>query len=152
MKQMDFRHREDKDFVSRYIIYRKDNRMYIENSFFPDTLKNPELDKFFMHIANIPETLKAIMFVFKTPNGQGEFKDIIGHDETVTVLMSTERRITNLRLDTERKTEESDPLEFHFDTGEVPMDESRRVPTPAMVWVMDRMQEEYDAWKKEQGD
>ncbi|MBN2735640.1 MAG: hypothetical protein JXR70_01575 [Spirochaetales bacterium] len=152
MNQMDFPYHNKEKIIVRYKIFRKGDNLFIENAFFPITFIDQSLKTFFMHIANVPEILKAIIFVFKTPSGRGESQHIIQNKEDITVLMGIERRITELSLVTNRNNEYSDYLEFHFDIGEVPMDESKRIPTPAMVWVMDRMQEEYDAWKKEQGD
>ena len=151
MKQMDFRHWKGKDFISRYIIHRENDIVYIENFFFPETCEDPELDNFFIHAANIPEALEAIEFVFRAKMGRGESKHFSGNGENGYAIMGTERQITKLSLDVENQIHESDSLTFYFDRNEIPVEPEKRIHTPAMIWVMDAMKEEYEAWKKEQG-
>ena len=82
--------------------------------------------------------------------GRGESKDFSGYEESGFALMSTERIITDLSLNVERESKNLEGLEFHFDQGEIPGDPDKRTYTPAMVWVMAAMKEEYEAWKAEQ--
>ncbi len=150
IKKMDFRHGAEKDFISRYIIYRKKDIVYVVNYDFPDTEKKPKLNILRIHTANIPAMLQAIAFVFEALPERGEPKSITGNGEKVLVYMEKERMITEVSLQTERKNEIPFFLKFHFDRGDIPVEPGKRVLTPAMVWVMTAMKEKYDAWLEEE--
>ena len=149
MKEQTFQHK-DANYISNYSIWRENNLVFVEHYYCGRTVTNPTKIKFDIHAGNIPAAMEAIAFVFKAPMGRGESKDFSGYDETGFAIMGTERQIIDLSILVKKTSGDYTKLRFYFDRGEIPSEPNKRVYTPAMVWVMNAMQEEYDAWKKEQ--
>ena len=151
MKEQKFFHDQNNSYVSTYRIWREGDTIRIDSDDFSVSVKDPErlTKKFFMHAGNVPAVLEAIAEVFRAPSGRGEYKDINGFNEDVSVGMSTDRTY-DLRIKTKRSNEESRPLKFYFDQGEIDYYPEKRKPTKAMIWVMKELEREYKDWKKEQ--
>lgn len=110
-----------------------------------------ELEQMQFHIANIPEVLKGLDFVFRAPLGRGEDYDTNANGDKISLFSDTERSLSEVNIATYINENEIDKiLEFNLEQFDFPADGAERAYTPAMLWLTRRMNGIYDDWQKEQ--
>ena len=103
------------------------------------------------HIANIPEVLKGLDFVFRAPLGRGEDYDINANGDKISLFSDTERSLSEVNIATYINDNEIDKImEFNLEQFDFPADGAERAYTPAMLWLTRRMNGIYEEWQKEQ--
>ncbi|MDE7291900.1 MAG: hypothetical protein K2N58_07630 [Treponemataceae bacterium] len=103
------------------------------------------------HIANIPEVLKGLDFVFRAPLGRGEVYDINANGDKISLFSDTERSLREVNIATYINENEIDKiLEFNLEHFDFPVNGAERAYTPAMLWLTRRMNEIYEEWQKGQ--
>ncbi|MDE6068137.1 MAG: hypothetical protein K2F89_04185 [Treponemataceae bacterium] len=110
-----------------------------------------ELEQMQFHIANIPEVLKGLDFVFRAPLGRGEDYDINANGDKISLFSNTERSLREVNIVTYINDNEIDKiLEFNLEQFDFPANGAERTYTPAMLWLTRRMNEIYEEWQKGQ--
>ena len=110
-----------------------------------------ELEQMQFHIANIPEVLKGLDFVFRAPLGRGEVYDINANGDKISLFSNTERSLREVNIVTYINDNEIDKiLEFNLEQFDFPANGAERAYTPAMLWLTRRMNGIYEEWQKEQ--
>ena len=100
------------------------------------------------HIANVPEVLKGLDFVFHAPDGRGEIYKINKNGDDIALSSITDPILKALDISV-CKNNIRYLLSFNLSGFDFPTNESERVYTPAMLWVTKQLKKIYNDWQKE---
>lgn len=102
------------------------------------------------HIANIPEVLKGIDYVFRALNGRGESHEINANGDIISVFSYTDPVLRMVTIATYNNNEDiKELLHFNLSGFRFPSNGAERVYTPAMLWVTKQLKKIYNDWQKE---
>ena len=144
---------KENDLYSLVDIARQDNKLVIKGiTGAPRSNDIPEnLFRYIIfHIANVPEVLKGLDFVFHAPDGRGEDYNISANGDIISVISYTDPVLRMVSIVTYKNNEDiKDMFDFHLRGFDFPANESERVYTPAMLWVTKQLKKIYNDWQKE---
>ncbi|MBR1720881.1 MAG: hypothetical protein IJ727_00110 [Treponema sp.] len=106
------------------------------------------MDHMEFHIANVPELLKGLDFVFHAPDGRGEIYKINKNGDDIALSSITDPILKALDISV-CKNNIRYLLSFNLTGFDFPANESERVYTPAMLWVTKQLKKIYNDWQKE---
>lgn len=144
---------KENDLYSLFDIALQDNKLVIKGiTGAPRSNDIPEnLFRYItIHIANVPEVLKGLGFVFHAPDGRGEDYNISANGDIISVISYTDPVLRMVSIVTYKNNEDiKDMFDFHLRGFDFPANESERVYTPAMLWVTKQLKKIYNDWQKE---
>ena len=106
------------------------------------------MDHMEFHIANVPEVLKGLDFVFHAPDGRGEIYKINKYGDNIALSSITDPVLKALDISV-CKNNIRYLLSFNLSGFDFPTNESERVYTPAMLWVTKQLKKIYNDWQNE---
>lgn len=107
------------------------------------------MDHMEFHIANVPEVLKGLDFVFHAPDGRGEDYNISANGDIISVISHTDPILRMVSIATYNNKDIKELLHFNLSGFAFPSNESERIYTPAMLWVTKQLKKIYNDWQKE---
>ena len=146
---------KENDLYSLFDIARQDNKLVIKGiTGAPRSNDIPEnLFRYItIHIANVPEVLKGLGFVFHAPDGRGEDYNISANGDIISVFSYTDPVLRMVSIATYNNEDIKELLHFNLSGFAFPSNESERVYPPAMLWVTKQLKTIYNDWQKEHPD
>ena len=144
---------KENDLYSLFDITQQNNKLVIKGiTGAPRTNDIPEnlFSYITFHIANVPEILKGLDFVFHAPDGRGEDYKISANGDILSVISYTDPVLRMASIVTYKNNEDiKDMLDFNLTGFAFPANESERVYTPAMLWFTKQLKKIYNDWQKD---
>ncbi|MDD5929041.1 MAG: hypothetical protein PUC37_04460 [Spirochaetales bacterium] len=142
--------KESKSKASYFDIERNGETICInsETEFYLPDSNEDLMDHMEFHIANVPEVLKGLDFVFHAPDGRGEIYKINKYGDNIALSSITDPVLKALDISV-CKNNIRYLLSFNLSGFDFPTNESERVYTPAMLWVTKQLKKIYNDWQKE---
>ncbi len=144
---------KENDLYSLFDITQQSNKLVIKGiTGAPRTNDIPEnlFSYITFHIANIPEVLKGIDYVFRALNGRGESHEINANGDIMSVFSYTDPVLRMVTIATYNNNEDiKELLHFNLSGFRFPSNGAERVYTPAMLWFTKQLKKIYNDWQKE---
>ena len=144
---------KENDLYSLFDITQQNNKLVIKGiTGAPRTNDIPEnlFSYITFHIANIPEVLKGIDYVFRALNGRGESHEINANGDIMSVFSYTDPVLRMITIATYNNNEDiKELLHFNLSGFRFPSNGAERVYTPAMLWFTKQLKKIYNEWQKE---
>lgn len=144
--------KEPKSKASYFDIERNSETICInyETEFYLPDSDEDLMDHMEFHIANIPEVLKGIDYVFRALNGRGESHEINANGDIMSVFSYTDPVLRMVTIATYNNNEDiKELLHFNLSGFRFPSNGAERVYTPAMLWFTKQLKKIYNDWQKE---
>ena len=145
---------KENDLYSLFDIARQGNKLVIKGitgAPRPNDIPENLFRYITFHIANVPEVLKGLDFVFHAPDGRGEIYKINKNGDNIALSSITEPVLKLLNISVCENNIRY-LLSFNLSGFAFPSNELERVYTPAMLWVTKQLKKIYNDWQKEHPD
>lgn len=136
---------------SLYDIERKEELIYFNFAigFYNENTAEEDFEHIKFHIANIPEVLKGLEFVFRAPIGRGEDYNINSNGDEIIIFSETNPILRYITILIKTSESNFENFHFYFEGYDFPSNGAERVYTPAMLWVTKQLKKIYNDWQKE---